>query len=81
MPHIGLRRLHLEVPMGDDMAVAEWNFHGHGAATGDPAQPDPRPANRKLSYCGVIEPNAYGAHEIRSLWWRTLREQDRVQRQ
>lgn len=56
------------------------HFHGHGAATGDPAQPDPRPANRELWYCGVIEPNAYGADEIRSVWWHTLREQGLIQR-
>ncbi len=48
------------------------HFHGHGAAAGDPAQPDPRPADRRLWYCGVIEPNAWGAHEIRCTWWRTL---------
>lgn len=59
-----------------DAAVADVHahFHGHGAATGDPAQPDPRPANRELWYCGVIEPNAYGAHEIRSVWWHTLQD-------
>ncbi|WP_328473502.1 GDSL-type esterase/lipase family protein [Actinoplanes sp. NBC_00393] len=50
------------------------HFQGHGAAAGDPAQPDPRPVNRQLWYCGVIEPNAWGAHEIRTVWWRTLRE-------
>jgi lysophospholipase L1-like esterase len=54
------------------------HFHGHGAASGDPAQPDPRPANSALWFCGVIEPNAYGAHQIRSLWWRTLRERKRT---
>lgn len=48
------------------------HFHGHGAGVGDPAQPDPRPANRQLWYCGVIEPNAWGAHEIRIAWWNAL---------
>jgi lysophospholipase L1-like esterase len=47
-------------------------FLGHGAATGDPAQPDPRPADRNLWYCGVIEPNAWGAHHIRAAWWQAL---------
>jgi lysophospholipase L1-like esterase len=56
------------------------HFHGHGAATGDPAQPDPQPTNTNLWYCGVIEPNAYGAHEIRTIWWHTLRKHNRVQR-
>jgi hypothetical protein len=51
------------------------HFHGHGASTGDP-----RPANRELWYCGVIEPNAYGAHEIRSVWWHALWEQDLTRR-
>src|SRR6266498_63892 len=44
----------------------------HGAAAGDPAQSDPRPANRDLWYCGVIEPNAWGAAEIRHAWWHSL---------
>jgi hypothetical protein len=65
-----------------DAFVADVHAHflGHGAVIGDPAQPDPRPVNRNLWYCGVIEPNAYGAHEIRTLWWHTLPEQNRVQR-
>jgi lysophospholipase L1-like esterase len=47
-------------------------FLGHGTAAGDPAQSDPRPANRRLWYCGVIEPNAWGAAEIRRAWWDSL---------
>jgi lysophospholipase L1-like esterase len=48
-------------------------FFGHGLATGhSPAQPDPRPANRDLYYCGVIEPNAWGASAIRAAWWDAL---------
>ncbi|MES2459713.1 MAG: SGNH/GDSL hydrolase family protein [Armatimonadota bacterium] len=48
-------------------------FLGHGLATGEnPAQSDPRPANRDLYYCGVIEPNAWGASAIRAGWWDTL---------
>jgi hypothetical protein len=31
-----------------------------------------RPANRDLWYCGAIEPNAWGAHEIRRTWWQAL---------
>jgi lysophospholipase L1-like esterase len=49
-------------------------FHGHGTTVGDPGQPHPRPADRRLWYCGVIEPNAWGAHEIRCTWWRALDE-------
>jgi lysophospholipase L1-like esterase len=50
------------------------HFLGHGAAAGDPGQPHPRPDDRELWYCGVIEPNAWGAHEIRRTWWRTIGE-------
>ncbi len=54
------------------VADVHGHFRGHGSAAGDPGQPDPRPANRDLWYCGVIEPNAWGAHEIRRVWWETL---------
>jgi lysophospholipase L1-like esterase len=47
-------------------------FRGHGLDTGDPAQTEPDPLNRNLYYCGVIEPNAWGANAIRQLWWNTL---------
>jgi hypothetical protein len=47
-------------------------FLGHGAMAGDPGQPHPRPHDRDLWFCGVIEPNAWGAHEIRRVWWQTL---------
>jgi lysophospholipase L1-like esterase len=47
-------------------------FLGHGLAAGDPAQPEPRPCNRGLWYCGLIEPNARGANEIRAAFWETL---------
>src|SRR6266511_3796385 len=58
----------------DGAAVADVHrrFLGHGTAAGDPAQSDPRPANRDLWYCGVIEPNAWGAAEIRHAWWHAL---------
>jgi lysophospholipase L1-like esterase len=49
-------------------------FRGHGLDTGDPAQTEPDPPNRNLYYCGVIEPNAWGANAIRQLWWDTLAE-------
>lgn len=49
-------------------------FHGHGRLSGDsPAQTSSRPANRDLYYCGVVEPNAWGACAIRAVWWDTLR--------
>jgi lysophospholipase L1-like esterase len=47
-------------------------FLGHGLAVGDPTQPAARPPNRGLWYCGLIEPNAWGANEIRAAFWETL---------
>ncbi|WP_433797025.1 SGNH/GDSL hydrolase family protein [Actinoplanes sp. CA-252034] len=49
-------------------------FTGHGVTAGNPAQTDARPANRDLWFCGVIEPNAWGAHAIRATWWNALAE-------
>lgn len=54
------------------LADVHAHFLGHGSVAGDPGQPHPRPDNRELWYCGVIEPNAWGAHEIRHTWWRCL---------
>jgi lysophospholipase L1-like esterase len=48
------------------------HFLGHGLRAGDPSQNDPRPINRELWYRGVIEPNAWGASEIRRVFWETL---------
>jgi lysophospholipase L1-like esterase len=47
-------------------------FLGHGLATGNPAQPAARPPDRDLWYCGLIEPNAWGASEIRAAFWAAL---------
>jgi lysophospholipase L1-like esterase len=47
-------------------------FLGHGLAAGDPAQPAARPPDRGLWYCGLFEPNAWGASEIRAAFWETL---------
>ena len=47
-------------------------FLGHGLATGDPSQPAARPPDRDLWYCGLIEPNAWGASEIRAAFWEAL---------
>jgi hypothetical protein len=56
------------------VAVAEiWErFHGHGVFSGDPARPDPRPSDRRLWYCDVIEPNAWGASGVREAFWAAL---------
>jgi len=47
-------------------------FLGHGLAAGDPTQLAARPPDRGLWYCGVIEPNAWGASEIRAAFWEAL---------
>jgi hypothetical protein len=48
-------------------------FLGHGLAVGDPTQPAARPADRALWYCGLIEPNAWGASQIRAVFWKALK--------
>lgn len=57
---------------GAIVADVHGRFLGHGVKAGDPTVPDSRPANRDLWYCGVIEPNAWGANEIRAAWWDAL---------
>lgn len=59
---------------GAVVADVHAHFLGHGAAIGDPGQADARPEDRRLWYCGVIEPNAWGAHEIRRTWWQALEQ-------
>ncbi len=54
------------------VADVHGRFLGHGLAAGDPAQSDPRPSNRDLWYRGLIEPNAWGASEIRTTFWEAL---------
>jgi hypothetical protein len=49
-------------------------FLGHGLAIGDPAQSKPRPRNRALWYCNVIEPNAWGADAVRASFWHALQQ-------
>ena len=65
----------LRMLAGDHQAlVAEVHagFLGHGLAVGDPGQPAARPPDRDLWYCDLIEPNAWGASEIRAAFWETL---------
>ena len=47
-------------------------FSGHGLSAGDPAQRDARPPDRRLWFCDVIEPNAWGAHGVRTAFWAAL---------
>jgi lysophospholipase L1-like esterase len=55
-------------------AVAEIadTFRGHGLLAGDPARREPRPAERDLWFCNVIEPNAWGAGGVREAFWSAL---------
>jgi lysophospholipase L1-like esterase len=47
-------------------------FLGHGLQAGNPAQPNPRPRDRTLWYCNIIEPNAWGADAVRAAFWAAL---------
>jgi lysophospholipase L1-like esterase len=55
------------------------HFLGHGLATGDPTQPAARPPDRHLWYRQLIEPNAWGASQIRAAFWATLERADSEQ--
>ena len=52
-------------------AVAEiaQRFRGHGLLAGDVTGGDPRPSDRDLWLCSVIEPNAWGAGGVREAFW------------
>jgi lysophospholipase L1-like esterase len=55
------------------VAEVHARFLGHALAAGDPTQSAARPPDRGLWYCGLIEPNAWGASEIRASFWEMLR--------
>ncbi len=59
-----------------DAVVADIHgrFVGHGLRAGNPGQPDARPGDRRLWYCHIIEPNAWGAHAVRNAFWAALQE-------
>ena len=57
---------------GARIAEIHDRFLGHGLDTGNPAQRDPRPSDRDLWYCNVIEPNAWGADAVRACFWDAL---------
>ena len=48
-------------------------FLGHGLRAGDPSRPEPRPRQKDLWLCSVIEPNAWGAGGVREAFWAALR--------
>jgi lysophospholipase L1-like esterase len=55
---------------GAKVAEVAQTFQGHGLLAGDPSRPDPRPAERDLWLCSVIEPNAWGASGVRESFWK-----------
>ena len=57
---------------GAAVADIHGRFLGHGLDSGNPAQPEPRPANTDLWYCHVIEPNAWGAGGVRAAFSEAL---------
>jgi lysophospholipase L1-like esterase len=57
---------------GAAVADVHARFLGHGVTAGDPSQLLSMPASRDLWYCGTIEPNAWGADQIRQTWWDAL---------
>jgi lysophospholipase L1-like esterase len=61
------------------VAEVHARFLGHGLAAGDPTQPAAHPPDRRLWYCHLIEPNAWGASEIRAAFWATLERSDSEQ--
>jgi lysophospholipase L1-like esterase len=58
---------------GARLADIHGHFLSHGLQAGDPAQCNPRPDDRDLWYCNLIEPNAWGANGVRTAFWQALR--------
>ena len=58
---------------GARVADIHERFLGHGLRRGNPGQGDPRPTDRDLWYCDVIEPNAWGASGVRAAFWDALK--------
>lgn len=57
---------------GAVVAEIAGRFSGHGLQAGDPTGPSPRPADRDLWFCHLIEPNAWGADGVRAAFWEAL---------
>jgi hypothetical protein len=52
-------------------------FRGHGLLAGNPTRREPRPRERALWFCNLIEPNAWGAGGVRAAFWDALRDAGR----
>ena len=59
---------------GAAVADIAGQFSGHGLSAGDPRDPAPRPGNRELWFCHLIEPNAWGADGVRTAFWDALQQ-------
>ena len=59
---------------GAGVADIHGRFLGHGLSAGDPTRPDPRPADRQLWFCSLIEPNAWGGDGVRRAFWAALHD-------
>jgi lysophospholipase L1-like esterase len=49
-------------------------FQGHGLLAGEPSRREPRPVERDLWFCNLIEPNAWGADGVRSAFWAAVHD-------
>jgi hypothetical protein len=67
---------HVAAEHGAAVAEIDRHFSGHGLLAGDATRPDPRPSNRDLWLCSVIEPNAWGAGGVRAAFWAALQASD-----
>ena len=72
LAHLNAALRQLAERRGVAVADIHTKFLGHGLTTGNPAQADPRPSDRNLWYCNVIEPNAWGASAVREAFWEAL---------
>ena len=57
---------------GATVAEIAEHFRGHGLLAGDPVGREPRPAERGLWFCNLIEPNAWGAGGVREAFWAAI---------
>jgi hypothetical protein len=57
---------------GAGVAEIAQRFRGHGVLAGDPTRRQPRPAERGLWFCNLIEPNAWGAGGVREAFWAAV---------
>jgi hypothetical protein len=57
---------------GATVAEIAGHFRGHGLLAGDPGGREPRPAERGLWFCNLIEPNAWGAGGVREAFWAAI---------